>query len=197
MNWCWSWSSNVLATWCKELSHWKRPWCLERLRAREEGWSSRWDGWMTSLTQWTWAWAEGNSERQGRMACCISWSWKELDVTYRLNNKNRWFPNEAAILELQNFRHCKVSKIFTFVGKESACQYRRHKRCRLYPWVRKIPWNRKWQLTSVFLPGKFLGQRSMEGYSPWSHKEFYTTEQMGMHWNLTYFGTWAVHVLHQ
>ena len=26
-NWCWSWSSNILATWCKELTHWKRPWC--------------------------------------------------------------------------------------------------------------------------------------------------------------------------
>ena len=35
--WCWSWSSNTLATWCKELTHWKRPWWWERLRARGEG----------------------------------------------------------------------------------------------------------------------------------------------------------------
>ena len=36
-SWCWSWSSNTLATWCKELSHWKRPWCWERLKAGGEG----------------------------------------------------------------------------------------------------------------------------------------------------------------
>ena len=34
---CRSWNSNILATWCKELTHWKRPWCWERLRAGEEG----------------------------------------------------------------------------------------------------------------------------------------------------------------
>ena len=37
-----------------------------------------------------------------------------------------------------------------------------------YPWVGKIPWRRKWQPTVVFLPGKFHGQRSLAGYSPWS-----------------------------
>ena len=36
-SWCWSWNSNTLATWCKELSHWKRPWCWERLKAGGEG----------------------------------------------------------------------------------------------------------------------------------------------------------------
>ena len=35
--WCWSWSSNTLATWCEEPTHWKRSWCWERLRARGEG----------------------------------------------------------------------------------------------------------------------------------------------------------------
>ena len=39
------------------------------------------------------------------------------------------------------------------------------------PWVRKIPWNRKWQTTPVFFPGEFHGQRSQAGYSPWGHKE--------------------------
>ena len=45
-------------------------------------------------------------------------------------------------------------------GKESVCQCRRWKRCELNPWVWKIPWNRKWQPTPVFLPGEFHGQRS-------------------------------------
>ena len=38
------------------------------------------------------------------------------------------------------------------------------------PWVRKIPWRRKWQPTPVFLPGKSHGQRSLVGYSPWGCK---------------------------
>ena len=46
------------------------------------------------------------------------------------------------------------------------------------PWVEKIPWSRKWQLTPVLLPGEFHGQRSLEGYSPWGHKELNTTEQL-------------------
>ena len=39
------------------------------------------------------------------------------------------------------------------------------------PWVRKIPWRRKWQPIPVFLPGKSHGQKSLEGYSPWGCKE--------------------------
>ena len=35
-DWCWSWSSNTLATWCEELTHWKRPWCWERSKAKEK-----------------------------------------------------------------------------------------------------------------------------------------------------------------
>ena len=48
-NWCWSWSSNTLATWCEEMTHWKRPWCWERLKAGGEGDNTGWDGWMASL----------------------------------------------------------------------------------------------------------------------------------------------------
>ena len=61
-------------------------------------------------------------------------------------------------------------------GKESTYQCRRHRRCRFNPWVRKIPWSRAWQPTLVFLPGKFHGQRSLAGYSPWGPKELDMTE---------------------
>ena len=44
-------SSNTLATWCKELTHWKRLWCWEKLRAGGEGSDRGWDGWMISQTQ--------------------------------------------------------------------------------------------------------------------------------------------------
>ena len=53
-DWYWSWNSNTLATWCEELTHLKRPWCWERLKARGE-WDDRgWDDWMLSPTQLTW-----------------------------------------------------------------------------------------------------------------------------------------------
>ena len=61
-------------------------------------------------------------------------------------------------------------------GKEPICQWRRHKRHGFHPWVGKIPWRRKWQLTPVFLPGESHGQRSLAGYSPWGLKESDTTE---------------------
>ena len=61
-DWCWRWSSNTLATWFEELTHWKRPWCWERLKAGGEGDDRGWDGWMALLIQWTWVWA--NSGRQ-------------------------------------------------------------------------------------------------------------------------------------
>ena len=46
--------AEALASWCKELTHWKRPWCWERLKAGRKG-DDR--GWMASLTWWTWVWA--------------------------------------------------------------------------------------------------------------------------------------------
>ena len=55
-------NSSTLATSCKELTHWKRPWCWEGLGAGGEGDDRGWDGWMASLTRWTRVWV-------------VSWSW--------------------------------------------------------------------------------------------------------------------------
>jgi len=68
-NWCWNWNSNTLAIWCEQLTHWKRPRCWERLKAGEEGDNRGWDGWMASLTWWTWGWASsGSSWWTGKLA---------------------------------------------------------------------------------------------------------------------------------
>ena len=56
-----SWSSSTLATWCKELTHWKRPWCWGSLKAGGEGEDRGWDGWMAPSTQWTWVWASSRT----------------------------------------------------------------------------------------------------------------------------------------
>ena len=60
-DWCWSWNSKTLATWCEELTHLKRPWCWERLKAGREGDDRGWDCWMASSTQWTWVWVKSRS----------------------------------------------------------------------------------------------------------------------------------------
>jgi len=52
---------------------------------------------------------------------------------------------------------------------------------RFDPWVRKVPWRRKWQSTPILLPGKSHGQRSLEGYSPWGDKESDMPEQPHFH----------------
>ena len=66
-------------------------------------------------------------------------------------------------------------------GKESTCQCRRHKRCRFDPWVGKVPWRKAWQPTPGYLPRESHRQRSLAGYSPWSHKESDMTEQLSTH----------------
>ena len=60
-DWCWSWSSNTLATWCKQSTHLKRPWCWQRLKVGGEEDNGGWDSWMSSPTQCTWVWINSRS----------------------------------------------------------------------------------------------------------------------------------------
>ena len=61
-------------------------WWWERLKTGGEGDDRGWDGWMASLTWWTWIWASSGSWWwQGSLACCTPWSCKELDMTEQLN----------------------------------------------------------------------------------------------------------------
>ena len=84
--WCWSWNSSTLATSWEELTHWKRLWCWEGLGAGGEEDDRGWDGWMASLSRWTWNWVNsGGDDGEGYLSCCDSWSCKEWDMTERLN----------------------------------------------------------------------------------------------------------------
>ena len=80
-DWCWSGSSNTLATRCEELTHWKRFWCGERLKAGE-GDNRGWDGCVASpTTQWTWVWESCTSgDGQGSPTCCSPWGCKESNM---------------------------------------------------------------------------------------------------------------------
>ena len=73
-------------TWCKELTHLKRPWCWERLKTGEEGDDRGWDIWMASLIRWTWVWVASRSWWwTWRSVCCSPWDRKESNTTERLN----------------------------------------------------------------------------------------------------------------
>ena len=72
----------LLASCWEELTHWKRPWCLERLKAGGEGNDWGWDGWMASPTPWTWVWVNsGVGDGQWCLACCGPWSRQVSDMT--------------------------------------------------------------------------------------------------------------------
>ena len=59
-DWCWSWNQYFgHVIW--RGTHWKRPWCWERLKAGGEGDDRGWNGWMASLTQWIWVWVDSRS----------------------------------------------------------------------------------------------------------------------------------------
>ena len=82
VHWRWSWNSNTSVTWCEKLTHYKRPWCWERLRAGGEGDDRGWGGWTASLTQWTWVWVNSRSWWwTGRPGVLWFMGCKELDMT--------------------------------------------------------------------------------------------------------------------
>ena len=85
----WRWSSNSSATWCKEPTHWKRPWCWKRLRAREGG-NRGLDSWMASSTQRTWVWA--NSGRWGRTGAPSVLQYMGLQSQTRLSEQQGMLP---------------------------------------------------------------------------------------------------------
>ena len=153
----------------------KRPWCWERLRARKGG-NRGWEGWMASLSQWTWVWVNSGSwwwtgrpgvlQSMGSQRVGHNWA-TELNST-QLN----WF---STIIVLTIHEQLWGSPGGTS-DKEPACQCRRHKRHRFKPWDRKIPRRRAWQPTPAFLPGESCGQRSLAGYSPEGCKELDMTE---------------------
>ena len=70
----------------KNLTHWKRPWCWDRLKAGGEGDDRGWDGWMASPTWWMWVWASSMSWcGQGGLVCCSPWGHKESGTTEWVN----------------------------------------------------------------------------------------------------------------
>ena len=97
------WNSNTLATWWEELTHWKRPWCQERLKVGGEGNDRGWDAWMASPTQWMWIWINSGSWwRTGRPGGLQS-TGSQRDATERLNwTDTKWSS------QCKNIQNCYI-----------------------------------------------------------------------------------------
>ena len=97
-DWCWSWNSSTLATWCKEMTHWKRPWCWERWRAGERD-DRESDGWMASPIWWTWVWANSRSWCwTGKPGALQSMGSQKLDTTEWTEPKDLYSPVTSDLL---------------------------------------------------------------------------------------------------
>ena len=86
----WCWSSNTLATWCEEMTHWKSPWYWQRLKVGREG-DDRGEmvGWYHWLNGHEFEQALGDSEGWESLVCYSPWDHKESDMTEWLNSNNR------------------------------------------------------------------------------------------------------------
>ena len=83
--WCWSWSSNALATWWKETTYWKRPWWWEILKAGGKGGTEdETAGWHPWLNAHEFEQTLGDSERQGSQMCYtvheVAKSWTQFRI---------------------------------------------------------------------------------------------------------------------
>ena len=85
----------TLATSCEQLTHWKRLWCSEGLWAGGERDDRGWDGWMASLTRWTWVWVNSGS-----------WWWRGRPVVL-------WFMGS------QRVRHDWATELKCFMANRS------------------------------------------------------------------------------
>ena len=104
------WNSNTLATWFKELTHLKRPWCWERLKAGGEGDDREWDGWIASLTQWTWIWVNfGSWWWTGRPA--VLWSMRSKRVRHDWGTELNWIAVSKNTRDLSQDSVSSNSKI--------------------------------------------------------------------------------------
>ena len=122
----------TLTTWREEPTHWKRPWCWERLRVGGEGGDRVWDGWMASSTQWTWMWPNSRwYEGQGSLVCCSpcgcrdrhDWvaerQWNSAHATLPSNLKTLMFPH----FQLWFTDSMRWKVVFNFVQGQLVTQY--------------------------------------------------------------------------
>ena len=105
---------HTLATWCEELTRWKRPWCWERLKVGGEGIDRGWEGWMVLLTQWTWVWVNSGSWWwTGKPGLLQSMGWQRVNWTELNWSESRWY--DSFWLSHKTLMHVILSGEYMFV----------------------------------------------------------------------------------
>ena len=173
---------------------------------------------MGDLGFWNWDWKhykppimpiwpvnkkyKGNNQNKLKTLKSV-WYKTQLYVYIPLKN----FYHLGYSRTVKSFKYPRVSNYFQLYQpwiprqlsglkkKKSACQCRSFTGCGFDPSERKIPWRRTWQPTSVFLLGKFYGQISLVGYSPWHHKQSDKTEYTYIHLFIHSYQTLMVMVI--
>ena len=108
---------------------WKRPWCWERLKAGGEGDDRGWDGWMASLTRWTWVWVNSGSWWQtGRPGVLQSMGSQRVRHNWATEQLQEYLPKmRSATLQWQLLIYCNIqiyqcSRLYTLHGHNVTCQ---------------------------------------------------------------------------
>ena len=131
---------------CKELTHWKRPWCWERLRAGGEGDDREWDGWLASPTQWTWIWVDSDSWWcTGRPG--VLQSMGSPRVKHDSETKLNWISFCYTLHEISNSQHNKQGQYWDADYKWDALTCRSKKQ--------RILWT-KYQISTIMMSTPFL-----------------------------------------
>ena len=157
------------AGWVSLVPHCQRP----SLWAQDSRSLSSWECWLLPLTTHAqWSFSGTDLQKPNEPA-----SLKVIPISRSRPTSNDWSMGGQDYKGPHGLPQCGATLKWSGIlsmngryrwcsGKESACQCRRWKRRLLDPWIGKIPWSRKWQLTPVFLSSKAHGQRSLVGYSP-------------------------------
>ena len=179
--------------WCKELTHWKRPWCWERLKVGEED-DRGWDGWMASPTWWTWVWASsrgwwwtgkhGMLQSLGSQRVGHDW-WTELNWTWHSANYA-----DGALLPVQSpeqriappaLNGFKDREGSNFALQKHKIYWPQSKKISLQLWEgrfgeRKSPWRKGWLLKSHQKVTSHLTRQVLLAF-PWCRRRGYPWSQ--------------------
>ena len=145
---------------CKELTHWKRLWCWERLKAKGEGTAEdgmvRYHHRLNGYEQ-----IPGDSGGQRSLECCSPWG-----------HKSQTWPSTWATMNIKRFYPRQVVPMV----KNSLASAEDVRDPGSIPRSGRSPGVGNGKPTPLFFPGESLGQRSLAGYSSWGHKESNMTE---------------------